>query len=166
MPSKKKPKNNHNFNHCVSHLSGIIAFEQPEKLSDFIRRTVQWLLEKVPPTATKSKKPVSENGLTFQIHPGSLVASEFELDFYRKADEQKGIPMVTVKCRGGHYRGLPDEHPKVEHIGDLPTLVARRLIYAKAFRKGSRSEWSKIRHNGNGDLSLDCEINGCEEEKE
>jgi len=165
MPSKEKPKNNHSFDSCVSQLSDAIDLKQSEKLSDFIRRAVKWLLEDVPSISKKPKKTAPENGITFDLHPGSLLISEFELDFYSNADRKKGIPMATIKCRDGYYRGLPDKHPIIERIEDLPRLVRRRLIYADTVRNGSHSEWSPIRHNGNGNLKLDFQLKGVRKRK-
>jgi len=165
MPSKEKHRNHHNFNSCIRRLSEAINLKQSEKLSDFIRRAVKWLLKEAPAISKKPKKIAPDNGITFDLHPGSLLISEFELDFYSKADRRKGIPMATIKCRDNYYKGLPDGHPKIERIEDLPPLVRRRLIYADSVRNGSHSEWSQIRHNGNGNLKLDFQLRGAQKRK-
>ena len=159
MPLSERPRNHHRFNRCVNELSDIISFEQPEKLSEFIRRIVKWLLEQSPITK-RARRIISDGEMTFQKHPGPFLLPEFELDFFSAVDKKTQTPMATVKFRDGYYRGLPDGYPTIVRIEEIPQLVIRRLIYADAVRGGGYSEWSEIRHNGNGDLLLDFQLPG------
>lgn len=165
MPPQGMPQNQPNFDNCVRQLADTIGFKESEKLNHFIRNAVQWLLTDFSSKAKRSKKAASDDGITFQTQPSAGINPEFDLDFYRKADRQSGVPVAAIKFGGGYYNGLPDRHPKVERLEDLPPLVARRLVFAKAFRKGSHSEWSPIRHNGKTDLKLDFQLNEDQKEK-
>jgi hypothetical protein len=165
MPSKEKPRNHHHFHRCLGELSETIRFEQPDKLADFIRRTMQWLLTSAPIKSRKANKPVTENGLSFGTRHNSILTSEFELAFYQQPEKQDETPIAVVKIRDNYYKGLPDNHPTLVRLDDLPPLVARRLLFAQAFRRGANSEWSKIQHNGNGALALDLQLNGNSKKK-
>jgi len=158
MPSKENPRNHRNFNKCLGELSEAIRFQQPEKLADFIRRTMQWVLTSAPIKSRKANKPITEDILSFGARHSSILTSEFELDFYQDPVKQAETPMAVIKIRDNYYKGLPDDHPKIVCLDDLPPLVARRLLFAQAFRRGANSEWSKIQHNGNGTLALDLQL--------
>ena len=85
------------------------------------------------------------------------MTTQFILDFFdRSAKEPQ--PVAAVKVRDSLYRGLPDDHKIIKTTADLPPLVIRRLILAESIRKNARSEWSKIRHNGQGPLVLDLQL--------
>jgi hypothetical protein len=164
MPSSEKPQNCHDFNSCVNQLSEIIGFEQPETLAQFIRKTVKWLFE-MSPLAKKFQKTSADDELTFQALPGVGMLPEFELEFYPKQDSESNAPIAAIKYGCARYNGIPDKHPKVQNLTDIPPLVTRRLFYMQAYRKGGSSEWSNIRHNGSDELKMDLEINGMQGKK-
>ena len=154
MPSKEKPQNYPDFNSCVNQLSEIIGFEQPEKLSQLIRRAVKWALEESSHTNPKS----SESGeLTFEILPGAGMMPEFELSFYQN---NKQRPNISVKFGCVRYRGFPNQSPGVKELDDIPPLVERRLIYVQEYRKGNGKKSNKVQHNGSDELKMDLEVNG------
>jgi hypothetical protein len=177
LSSEEKPQYHPDFDKCVQRLARTIGFEDIERLSILMRSSIEWVLKELN---SQPKKEIKGNELTFQAEDCAGLVEEFELDFFRSAEEADG-PIGTIRFKDGHYMGVPNNRPKTkpqesskpprplsraELLAALPQLVERRLIFFTGFRKGGNGNWSKIDlGNGASDLRLDFQINGSKDKK-